>query len=159
MPVLPYDRVGRVVWDPAPASRAKEESMHLRNIDKALCLNILGAFILLAGFAAAGWIYAGAGGAGAGRPLGYEEGGGRTYPVNPEDSRQYQRQLELYGGKGNILADKLNRWLAGLWQGKSLAVMVAGAALAVALGLFVAAGRVQGGRRPGVHKGNRGAGV
>ena len=58
--------------------------------------------------------------------LGYEVGtDGRVYPIMPDDSKSYQRSLEVYGGKANVVTDKFRRWFAGLWQGKSLAYSVA----------------------------------
>jgi hypothetical protein len=42
-----------------------------------------------------------------------------------EDSRQYLRAMELYGGKANILAAELLDWFQSLWHGRRLAVTVA----------------------------------
>ena len=41
------------------------------------------------------------------------------------DSKQYLRQMELYGGKANVLAAELQHWLASLWHGRRLALTVA----------------------------------
>ncbi len=54
-------------------------------------------------------------------------------PGVPEDeaiaemqgSREYERQVEVLGGKGALLAAQLDQWLAGLWQGKNLAYTIA----------------------------------
>jgi len=48
-------------------------------------------------------------------PLGYD----------PFDSKKYLRELEVYGGKINILAVELRQWLASLWRGKPLAYTIA----------------------------------
>ena len=48
-------------------------------------------------------------------PLGYD----------PFTSKKYVRELELYGGKINVLAVELHQWLASLWRGKALAYTVA----------------------------------
>ncbi len=48
-------------------------------------------------------------------PLGYD----------PFDSKKYLRDLEVYGGKINILAVELRQWLASLWRGKPLAYTIA----------------------------------
>jgi len=48
-------------------------------------------------------------------PLGYD----------PFDSKKYLRDLEVYGGKLNILAVELRQWLASLWRGKPLAYLIA----------------------------------
>ena len=49
------------------------------------------------------------------QPLGYD----------PFASKKYLRELELYGGKINILAVELHQWLASLWRGKALAYTIA----------------------------------
>jgi len=51
-----------------------------------------------------------------GNPLGYE----------PEDTKKYVRDMELYGGKANLLASELRKWFDSLWHGKRLAFTVAG---------------------------------
>jgi hypothetical protein len=48
-------------------------------------------------------------------PLGYE----------PEDSKQYLRQMEVYGGKSNVLASEFRQWFDSLWHGRRLAATVA----------------------------------
>jgi len=48
-------------------------------------------------------------------PLGHE----------PQDTKKYLRDLELYGGKVNILATEFMRWWDGLWRGRNLAGTVA----------------------------------
>ncbi len=88
------------------------------------CLNLISVITLLVGLGSSILIYRTAGDTPYGA-LGYEEGGGTVYPVMPEDSKQYQRGLELYGGKANVLMDQLRRGFMGLWHGKSLAYTVA----------------------------------
>src|SRR5262249_30145314 len=55
-------------------------------------------------------------------PLGYD----------PFDSKKYLRELEVYGGKINILAVQFRQWLASLWRGKPLAYTIACLTLIVA---------------------------
>jgi hypothetical protein len=69
--------------------------------------------ILTAGFGSALLIYATATLTPA-NPLGYE----------PESSKQYLRDMELYGGKANLLASELRQWFDSLWQGRRLAITV-----------------------------------
>jgi hypothetical protein len=69
--------------------------------------------------------------------LGYETAGGYVYPIKPEDSKMYIHDLELYGGKANVLANELMRWFAGLWHGKSLAFTVACSTIFISLGFFL----------------------
>jgi hypothetical protein len=57
--------------------------------------------------------------------VGYEAVGGYIYPIMPEDSKRYIHDLELYGGKANVLANDFMRWFVGLWHGKSLAFTIA----------------------------------
>jgi hypothetical protein len=49
-----------------------------------------------------------------------------------EDSKQYMRQMELYGGKANVIASDVRQWFGGLWHGKSLAFTVGFIALLLA---------------------------
>ena len=58
---------------------------------------------------------------------------------DPTDSKQYQRQMELYGGKANVLAAELVRWLGSLWHGRRLALTVACATVLVAGGVWLLA--------------------
>jgi hypothetical protein len=75
--------------------------------------------------------------------LGYEVGGEGAYSVDPGDSKMYQRDLELYGGRANVLLDELRRWLVSLWHGKTLAVTVALISLLIAFLIFRSSRRDQ----------------
>ena len=56
-----------------------------------------------------------------------------------ENSKAYQRSLEMYGGKANLLASEISQWFGSLWHGRSLAFTVAAiAALVAAIYYFVA---------------------
>jgi len=74
--------------------------------------------------------------------LGYEEGGGSVYAIRPEDSRRYLRDMELYGGKANVLMDEFRRWFTGLWHGQSLAFTVGFITLSISLGILYVASRL-----------------
>ena len=50
-----------------------------------------------------------------GNPLGYD----------PLDTKKYLHDLEVYGGKSNVLAAELREWFNSLWHGKRLAFTVA----------------------------------
>ena len=69
--------------------------------------------ILVVGFGSALVIYVTATPSPA-NPLGYE----------PENSKQYLREMEVYGGKANVLASQLRQWFESLWHGKRLAITV-----------------------------------
>jgi hypothetical protein len=56
----------------------------------------------------------------------------------PEDSKRYLRQMEIYGGKANILASEIRERFAGLWHGRALAFTVAGLSVLLALAVFAA---------------------
>ncbi len=70
--------------------------------------------ILLAGFGSALVIFITASPAPT-NPLGFD----------PEESKQYLRELELYGGKANVLMSEFRQWFESLWHGRRLAFTVA----------------------------------
>jgi len=105
--------------------------------DLHTCLNLISAIILLVGLGSAILIYWKAEN-NSYAVLGYEEQGGSVYPIMPEDSKKYLRDLELYGGKANVLMDELRRGFAGLWHGKSLALTVACITILISFGVFYA---------------------
>ncbi len=84
--------------------------------------------------------------------LGYEVMGGTAYPIRPEDSKAYRHDLELYGGKANLLVNDFMRWFDGLWHGRSLAVTVGCIAIFAALAFFLIARHLPPGSEPDVHK-------
>ena len=102
------------------------------------CLNLIGAIILLVGLGSAILIYRIAQND-SNSVLGYEVGDGSVYPVRPEDSKKYLRDMELYGGKANVLMDEFRRWFIGLWHGESLAFTVAGITIFISFGVFYVA--------------------
>lgn len=57
-------------------------------------------------------------------------------PFNPLVSKRYVRELELYGGKFNVLAADLSQWFAEIWHGKSLGGTVGILSLLIALLLW-----------------------
>ncbi len=112
--------------------------MKLKTLDLYTCLNLISVIILVAGLGSAILIYRTAEDTPYG-VLGYEEGGGTVYPIMPEDSKQYLRGLELYGGKANVIMDRVRRGFIGLWHGKSLAFTVACITIFTSFGVFYAA--------------------
>ena len=101
-------------------------------------LTFLGIMTLLAGFGISVFIYLTADSY-ENNLLGYEVIGGSAYPIRPEDSKIYQRDLQMVGGKAFVLVDQFQSWFMGLWHGKSLAFVVAGITLLIAAGFFYAA--------------------
>ncbi len=112
--------------------------MQWKTLDRRTGLNLTGILTLLIGLLSAGLIYRTAEN-GSRDVLGYEQGSGSVYPLRPEDSRKYVRDLELYGGKANVLADEFRRWFAGLWRGKSLAFTIGGITIFLSLAIFYTA--------------------
>jgi hypothetical protein len=49
-------------------------------------------------------------------------------PANPLaeqlESKKYLHDLEVYGGKANVLAAEFREWFSGLWSGKNLAYTI-----------------------------------
>jgi hypothetical protein len=43
---------------------------------------------------------------------------------SPKNSKQYRHDLEVFGGKANVLAAQFMDWFNGLWHGRSLAYTV-----------------------------------
>ena len=43
---------------------------------------------------------------------------------DPLNTKKYLRELEVYGGKMNVLASEFMQWFDGLWHGRSLAFTV-----------------------------------
>jgi hypothetical protein len=64
---------------------------------------------------------------------------GQTYKVPLASTKTYQRDLRRYGGEAAVLFDDINRWLASLWRGRSLAVVTACVTVFVSVGLFLLA--------------------
>jgi hypothetical protein len=103
------------------------------------CISV---FVLLAGLTSAFIIYRHAISA-QGEVLGYEIGNdGKVYPIMPGDSKAYQRSLEVYGGKANVMTDKFRRWFVGLWLGRSLASTVSIMSILASTILFFIARRL-----------------
>src|SRR6266853_6246798 len=61
---------------------------------------------------------------------------GKAYPIPLSGTKMYRRELQRFGGKAALLFDDFNRWFAGLWHGKSLAVTVVWITAFISLGLF-----------------------
>jgi len=69
--------------------------------------------------------------------IGYIVVDGLKYPIAAGESKRYQRDLEMYGGKASVLFDEFTRWFARLWQGKTLGLTIASLSGVVSLALFL----------------------
>lgn len=112
--------------------------MKWKTADLRTCLNIISAVIMLAGLGSAIYLYQAAENDSS-EILGYNMEGGSAYPIRPEDSKKYLRDLEVISGKAGVVVDDLRRRFAALWQGKSLALMIAGISILVSFAFFYAA--------------------
>jgi hypothetical protein len=100
--------------------------MNLKITNLQTCLYFITVIILLVGIGGAILIYLTAEN-GSDSVLGYE------------NSKRYIHDLELYGGKANVLANEFERWFVGLWHGKSLAFTVACITIFMSFGFFFVA--------------------
>ena len=98
-------------------------NMNWKILNRRTRLNLISAIILVVGLGSATLIYQRADNIPYGA-WGYESVDGIIYPIMPEDSKMYRHNLEVYGGKLNVMMDDFSRWFGGLWQGKSLAVII-----------------------------------
>jgi len=118
-------------------------------------LHLIAVVVLLAGLGSATLIYVTAQ-EGQDNALDYEMAGGHVYTVVPEDSKKYMHDLELYGGKANVLANDFLHWFSGLWQGKSLAFTVGFIAIIASSGVILVARHMPSASQHEVHtKSNR----
>jgi hypothetical protein len=121
--------------------------------DPQTYLNLISVMILLVGLGSAVLIYRTAEND-SNSVLGYEIIGGQAYPIMPEDSKMYLRDLQLYSGKAGVLADEFRRWFVGLWYGKSLAFTVAYITLFISFVVFYAANHLPSRLKSDVHSEN-----
>ena len=121
--------------------------------DPQTYLNLISVIILLVGLGSAVLIYRTAEND-SNSVLGYEIIGGQAYPIMPEDSKMYLRDLQLYSGKAGVLADEFRRWFVGLWYGKSLAFTVAYITLFISFVVFYAANHLPSRLKSDVHSEN-----
>jgi hypothetical protein len=59
------------------------------------------------------------------------------------DSKRYEYEMELVGGKSNVFAAEVNGWIAGLWHGRGLAHLLAFVAVAGSFMCFFLAHRLK----------------
>jgi hypothetical protein len=89
-------------------------------------LSLSSAIILFAGLASSIYIYMTAGNV-------------SDTVLEFEETKKYMHDLELYGGKANVLAVELMKWFKGLWQGESLAYTVACITIFISFGFYLVA--------------------
>jgi|GEM_PF-5830545 len=97
---------------------------------------LCGLLVLIAGLGLSAWIWQ-RGGAGA-ETSGYVVIDGVAYPQRLEDTKAYNRQMEAFGGKGLVLAEKLEEWFSGLGRSRGFAGGLAVFSLGLGGWLFLA---------------------
>jgi hypothetical protein len=102
--------------------------MNWKNASLQKRLYLIAAIVLLVGLGSALLIY-----------LTAEDASEEMLIYEFEHSKLYRHNLELYGGKINVLASEFIHWFEGLWHGKSLALTITCITVIISLGfLFVA---------------------
>ncbi|MFZ2448078.1 MAG: hypothetical protein WAW37_17105 [Syntrophobacteraceae bacterium] len=102
--------------------------MNWKATNRQTRLYLVAAVILLVGMGSAIAIY-----------LTAEPPSGSAMVYDFHNSKRYVHALELYGGKMNVLADRLWRWFEGLWHGRSLAFTVGWITIVISTGLLLVA--------------------
>jgi hypothetical protein len=101
-------------------------TMEGKILNRRMWLNLISIIILLVGLGSSVLIY--------------QRAGDDPYGVlDFENSKLYRHNLEVYGGKFSVIMDDSRRAFLGLWQGKSLAFIIAGATIIISMGFFYAA--------------------
>jgi hypothetical protein len=90
-------------------------------------LRVIGCSILVVGWVAAAFV--------AGMASGGDNGA-------LTDSKRYDYQMQVLGGKSNLLASEIREFIGSLWHGRRLAVLLALVSLAAALGCLLFAHRL-----------------
>jgi ABC-type phosphate/phosphonate transport system permease subunit len=101
-------------------------------LKQRLSLNIISAVILVVGLGSAALIYQRA----------VNESYGAVDDVQlmmQTNSKLFRHNLEVFGGKLNVMMYDFRTWFAGLWHGKSLAFIIACSAVIISLGIFYTA--------------------
>ena len=86
------------------------------------------AVIMLVGLGAAAVVYLAAGDVPEGVP-----------DFDIEGSKRSLREMEVYGGKANVLVAEFMAWFGGLWHGRSLAYTIASITVVISCALFYVA--------------------
>src|SRR4051812_41530179 len=101
-------------------------------------LYLIGAFVLALGLGSAALIYTDAED-NVDASIGYEVVNGVTYPIASRDSKAFQHDVRLYGGKFALLSDEFFDWFSSLWHGRRLAFTVAALSVVLSAGIILVA--------------------
>ena len=121
--------------------------MNWKILKQRTSLNLISAIILVVGLGSAALVYQRAGN----DPYGTV---GDVNLIMQANSKLYRHNLEVFGGKLNVMMDDFRTWFAGLWHGKSLAFIIACNAIIISFGFFYAANYLPQRLRSDVHHEN-----
>jgi hypothetical protein len=108
------------------------------------CLYLISAIILLVGLGSAILIYLTA-------------ANDSDNILSYENSKMYIHDLEVFGGKANVLMSEFRGWFVGLWHGKSLAFTITCITIPISFGFFFTAYHLRPDLKSGARdKNNRG---
>ena len=91
-------------------------------------LNLIAAIILLVGLTGSVLIY-----------LSAEKREDNTLVTEFENSKRYRHDLEQTGGKAIVVASEFMKWIEGLFEGETLAFMLAGLSIFLSVVVFIVA--------------------
>ncbi|HEX3730027.1 MAG TPA: hypothetical protein VHV47_09495 [Opitutaceae bacterium] len=88
-------------------------------------LRLTGIGLLVAGLLAGGVVYLRTPPAEDTDIVGYNIVNGVSYPIHRSDDRNYNLQLQQFGGKANVWAYEITHWITTRFQGRRLAYTLA----------------------------------
>jgi hypothetical protein len=111
-----------------PMNRKSLQDMNWKKLSLYRRVHLIAVLIFLSGMSASAAIYFSA-----------EDSSNNTFVDQFENSKLYRHNLEVIGGKMNVLADEFSRWFISLWHGRSLALTVAVITVFLSFTLFIVA--------------------
>ena len=119
---------------PEPAAPSPQAALQAMDRERRLLraqrnLYSLGYAILGAGTVASGWVYR----------VATDDKASAALRAREQNTKQYEYQMEVYGGKSNLLAVEVQQWFMSLWHGTRLADTLAVLTFVLALGCFFVA--------------------
>lgn len=123
--------------------------MNWKIFTRRTSLNLISAIILVVGLGSAAFIYQ--------RAVNnlYGEVTDETmHQIMLQNSKLYRHNLEVFGGKLNVIMDDFRRWLNELWHGKSLAFIMACISIIISALFFYTANYLPQPSRSDVHHEN-----
>jgi hypothetical protein len=85
-----------------------------------------GYLVLFSGSAGSAWVYR----------VATDDAASQAIIARAQDTKKNQYQLEVIGGKANVVATEIQQWFSSLWHGRQLADTLAVLTFAAALACF-----------------------